>query len=151
MELIIYPVILFIAVAYPVVFIASSIILKNRFKYQRDFYHDNFDRISASFDVLSNAFDLLETSYQKLLLQVGTDWKDIAYAPTDKSIIWVANENNLVVAYFHLGAWRNWFKGCNYHTPFPPEAFAPDKIWFEPTKWCHIPKPPSLHEKEKVT
>jgi len=73
----------------------------------------------------------------------GDKWRSISTAPTDGAVVIVGAQVAVCPAYFAHGAWRNWFKGCNYSAnPADLSAFLPDPIWFEPTHWQAMPEPP---------
>lgn len=75
------------------------------------------------------------------------DWQAIETAPQDGSLIWAADHHSMCIAYWagkYEKCWRNWFKGCRYdNVDLGTDAFLPERIWFEPTHWQPIPKPPS--------
>jgi hypothetical protein len=71
-------------------------------------------------------------------------WQPIETAPKDGSAVWVGSPHSICPAYFYVEAWRNWFKGPRYeNVHLGSAAFAPEEIWFKPTHWMPLPKPPA--------
>lgn len=71
-------------------------------------------------------------------------WQPIEAAPKDGTTVWIGNPSSVCPAYFYLDAWRNWFKGPRFENARQGgNAFAPEEVWFEPTHWQPVPRPPA--------
>lgn len=73
-------------------------------------------------------------------------WRDVSTAPRDGTVIWVADESSMVVAYWagqNEQCWRNWFAGTRIRgLNISVDAYLPIPIWFEPKFWQPLPTLP---------